>query len=216
MPQSIEISIAARPDEWSTALCDCCSEPGGRDNCTRTLCILIFVQLHCPRFIVSSFSITGCYTGCCPSCALGRLAELHSDGDFLCAGNSCGLCFLHWTFAALPCLVGFILFMPLGGLFAWLVTLPVRMGIREKYGIAGNPCFDCLVVTFCETCATCQQYRESVIRGTKPGSALTRSTSPIQMATVVAQPFEKRAHRKPHVPKRERSISEVNSPFDFD
>lgn len=53
-------------------------------------------------------------------------------------------------------------------MLAWLITLPVRFGIRKKYGIVGNPCYDCLVVTFCETCATCQQFRESKIRGAKP------------------------------------------------
>ncbi len=66
-----------------------------------------------------------------------------------------------------------------------MYTLPIRLGIRKKYGIQGNCCVDCLATAFCETCATCQEHRESKIRlAAKGGAPCSEITD-----AVIAQPI---------------------------
>ena len=39
-----------------------------------------------------------------------------------------------------------------------------RRDIRQKYGIPGNGCGDCMVVAFCPCCALVQEEKEVCIR----------------------------------------------------
>jgi len=50
----------------------------------------------------------------------------------------------------------------------WCCACKARMGIREKYGIPGNPIIDCLALWFCPFCAIAQQTQELRARGAKP------------------------------------------------
>jgi Cys-rich protein (TIGR01571 family) len=41
-----------------------------------------------------------------------------------------------------------------------IVGCYVRGGIRDKYGVNGNGCFDCCLHYFCTPCVMCQEYEE--------------------------------------------------------
>jgi len=113
---------------WSTALCDCCAQPGG---CRRSL-----------------------YTCACHACAFGDLAVASPAQAFPFAGPD------GWAKAcvAFPC-------FPLLGCMA-------RSGLRREYTLAGDPMLDLWVSMYCSCCATCQAYREVLIRRAAAEAAL--------------------------------------------
>jgi hypothetical protein len=55
-----------------------------------------------------------------------------------------------------------------------------RRILRLRYGLAEEPCDDCLVITCCAPCAVCQAARELKIRKDMPGEYFSlKTTAPI-------------------------------------
>nr|XP_032833193.1 cornifelin-like [Petromyzon marinus] len=48
-------------------------------------------------------------------------------------------------------------------------SMALRTAIRERYHIQGSICDDCVMLTFCFCCATCQMAREIKHQTTQPG-----------------------------------------------
>ncbi|EFJ51224.1 hypothetical protein VOLCADRAFT_103596 [Volvox carteri f. nagariensis] len=85
------------------------------------------------------------YTWCCPYCAFG--SEVAKLGPEVCCGGNCyGACLAYYCLFSL----GLCCFM----------HMSVRGHIRQKYGINGNGCNDCLLTMCCPLCAICQETRE--------------------------------------------------------
>ncbi|KAM3868521.1 cornifelin homolog B-like [Diretmus argenteus] len=57
---------------------------------------------------------------------------------------------------------GQCLCLPLLDIFGLIppVTMTIRVSLRQRYGIKGNVCCDCLCATFCRSCVWCQMSRE--------------------------------------------------------
>ncbi|GFR45477.1 hypothetical protein Agub_g6878 [Astrephomene gubernaculifera] len=90
------------------------------------------------------------YTFLCTPCSFGQVVARMPPQ--VCCGGSCyGACFAYSLLAecGLCC----------------AMHIPARMWLREKYGIPGDCCTDCLYTTFCPCCAICQEHRELLIRG---------------------------------------------------
>ncbi|GIL81802.1 hypothetical protein Vretimale_1405 [Volvox reticuliferus] len=91
------------------------------------------------------------YAWCCPCCAYGSEVEKLGAGEVVCGGNCYGACLCYY----LTSLIGVCCILHMG----------TRSRIREKYGIAGSSCNDCLLTMCCPLCAICQETREVTKRG---------------------------------------------------
>lgn len=92
-----------------------------------------------------------CLTCCCPCITFGRIAEITDSGS-----TSCGVS--GALYAVLAYFTG----------CACCYSCLYRTKLRNKFNLKENPCGDCLVHWFCETCALCQEYRELKNRGFDP------------------------------------------------
>ncbi|XVE85446.1 hypothetical protein DITRI_Ditri17bG0091800 [Diplodiscus trichospermus] len=91
---------------------------------------------------------TCCLAWWCPCVAFGRIAQIADNGS-----TSCG------TSGAL-----YTLIVLLTGRGCWLSCF-YRTKMRKQYMLKGGGCGDCMLHTFCETCALTQEYRELENRG---------------------------------------------------
>ncbi|XP_029437768.1 cornifelin homolog B-like [Rhinatrema bivittatum] len=84
--------------------------------------------------------------------------------------DDCGVCcFAFWCFPCFMCKTadeyGECLCLPLLDMLATgygcsAITMAMRSGMRERYGIKGSICNDCCIVYWCYSCAWCQMSRE--------------------------------------------------------
>ncbi|KXZ50627.1 hypothetical protein GPECTOR_15g311 [Gonium pectorale] len=79
------------------------------------------------------------------------------DQNVICGGNCVGACAAYTGLYLLG--------------FPCLLQMMSRHNLRMKYGIAGDPCGDFCISWCCAACGMCQEYRELVLRGHKPGGA---------------------------------------------
>uniref|UniRef100_A0A673I9B8 Plac8 onzin related protein 5 n=1 Tax=Sinocyclocheilus rhinocerous TaxID=307959 RepID=A0A673I9B8_9TELE len=79
-------------------------------------------------------------------------------------------CFSFWCFPCFACATarkhGECLCLPLLDGFGCIppITMAMRVSVRNRYGIQGTICNDCLYSTFCGVCAWCQMSREMNVR----------------------------------------------------
>ncbi|XP_072302079.1 cornifelin homolog B-like [Eucyclogobius newberryi] len=73
------------------------------------------------------------------------------------------------AFWCLPCFAcrtskkyGECLCLPLLDMFGFIppIAMSMRVSMRQRYGIRGNMCRDCLFTFFCYSCSWCQMSRE--------------------------------------------------------
>ncbi|KAM9846757.1 cornifelin homolog B-like [Aulostomus maculatus] len=75
-------------------------------------------------------------------------------------------CFAYWCFPCFTCYTtkeyGQCLCLPLLDYFGLIppISLSMRVSMRQRYGIKGTICKDCLYSTFCTPCSWCQMSRE--------------------------------------------------------
>ncbi|CCW61691.1 unnamed protein product [Phytomonas sp. EM1] len=62
--------------------------------------------------------------------------------------------------------------------FSFSYLFMLRRSIRERYGIKGHMCTDCLSVLFCGCCALQQQLLEMTSQGSFPGATLYKNPTP--------------------------------------
>ncbi|TRZ00254.1 hypothetical protein DNTS_003710 [Danionella cerebrum] len=76
----------------------------------------------------------------------------------------CFACWCYWCFACIQSRnYGEPLCFPLldmcGGVIP-PITMSIRSSMRQRYGIQGSMCDDCVMTTFCRPCVWCQMSRE--------------------------------------------------------
>ncbi|XP_041865364.1 cornifelin homolog B-like [Melanotaenia boesemani] len=88
-------------------------------------------------------------------------------GPFDCLDDLPSCCFAFWCCPCFACKTsseyGQPLCLPLLEIFAGFIppiTLAMRVSMRERYGIRGTMCMDCVCATFCTSCTWCQMSRE--------------------------------------------------------
>ncbi|GIL48754.1 hypothetical protein Vafri_5192 [Volvox africanus] len=105
-----------------------------------------------------SFCLYACF---CTVCAYGRNVELMEPGELVFFGGNCAAAccsyYLVNLFTGCPCMLHML----------------ARGYIREKYNIPGDSFEDILITWCCIPCALCQEHRELIIRGHKPGGTCT-------------------------------------------
>ncbi|KAM4545459.1 cornifelin homolog B [Odontesthes bonariensis] len=76
-------------------------------------------------------------------------------------------CFAFWCCPCFACFTsrdyGEPLCLPLLEIFSGLIpaiTMSMRVSMRQRYGIRGSMCMDCVYSTFCAGCTWCQMSRE--------------------------------------------------------
>ncbi|XP_075878554.1 cornifelin homolog B-like [Nelusetta ayraudi] len=75
-------------------------------------------------------------------------------------------CFAFWCFPCFACVTtkryGQCLCLPLLDCFGFIpaISLSMRVSMRQRYGIKGDMCNDCLCASFCNACSWCQMSRE--------------------------------------------------------
>ncbi|XP_030293044.1 cornifelin homolog B [Sparus aurata] len=76
-------------------------------------------------------------------------------------------CFAFWCCPCFACITtrdyGECLCLPLLEIFGGLIppiTMSMRVSMRQRYGIRGTMCRDCVYSTFCTSCSWCQMSRE--------------------------------------------------------
>uniref|UniRef100_A0A3Q4BGR2 Uncharacterized protein n=1 Tax=Mola mola TaxID=94237 RepID=A0A3Q4BGR2_MOLML len=78
----------------------------------------------------------------------------------------CECCFAFWCFPCFACITardaGECLCLPLLDSFGAIppITTALRVSIRQRYGIEGTICKDCVYSFFCGPCSWCQIARE--------------------------------------------------------
>lgn len=119
--------------QWSSGLCDCCSNP---------VC---------------------CTACCCPCCIYGQIAAALSPEETPCGGNYCGACCCFYTLYAaaqgIDALFALSLGLHVGTIvcpLSIIIHCPTRGAIRRRYNIQGDAGEDCLVVWCCMCCALAQ------------------------------------------------------------
>ncbi|XP_023652317.1 cornifelin homolog [Paramormyrops kingsleyae] len=109
--------------------------------------------------------------------------SVHSDqwstGIFDCLDDMSVCCAAYWCFPCFTCKTaadfGECLCLPLVDIMNISlqmsgipcvppVSLALRVGVRNRFGIRGDICSDCMYVTFCNMCSWCQIAREMKIR----------------------------------------------------
>ncbi|XP_072230761.1 cornifelin homolog B [Leuresthes tenuis] len=76
-------------------------------------------------------------------------------------------CFAFWCCPCFACITsrdyGEPLCLPMLDIFGGTIppiTMSMRVSMRQRYGIRGSMCMDCLFSTFCTACTWCQMSRE--------------------------------------------------------
>ncbi|KAJ8408935.1 hypothetical protein AAFF_G00247530 [Aldrovandia affinis] len=89
-----------------------------------------------------------------------------SSGICDCWDDKAECCFAFWCCPCFACKISRAydqcLCLPLLDIFGIVpgATLPMRVSMRQHYGINGTICNDCLYTTFCKPCSWCQMSRE--------------------------------------------------------
>ncbi|XP_028284686.1 cornifelin homolog A-like [Parambassis ranga] len=89
-----------------------------------------------------------------------------SSGICDCCQDLPQCCFAFWCFPCFACMTarkaGECLCLPLLESFGCIppITLALRVSIRQRYGIEGSICKDCVYTYFCGPCTWCQIARE--------------------------------------------------------
>ncbi|XP_055064860.1 cornifelin homolog B [Misgurnus anguillicaudatus] len=97
---------------------------------------------------------------------ISRESDKWGSGVCDCCDDVPECCFgfwCHWCFAcAKTKRFGECLCLPLLDLCGIVppITLSMRVLMRNRYGIKGTVCNDCLMATFCRACVWCQMSRE--------------------------------------------------------
>ncbi|KAG9335532.1 hypothetical protein JZ751_004559 [Albula glossodonta] len=87
-----------------------------------------------------------------------------------CWDDKANCCFACWCFPCFACMTareyGQCLCLPLLDACGIVppVTFAIRVSMRERYGITGTMCNDCLYATCCRPCSWCQMSREMKMR----------------------------------------------------
>ncbi|XP_051974002.1 cornifelin homolog B [Xyrauchen texanus] len=87
-----------------------------------------------------------------------------------CCDNVPECCFAFWCFWCFTCTKakehGECLCLPLLDVCGTTppITLAMRVSMRNRYGIKGTICNDCVLATFCRPCVWCQLSREMKAR----------------------------------------------------
>ncbi|KAM5553228.1 cell number regulator 7-like [Rosa sericea] len=108
-------------------------------------------------------------TTCCITCFLpcitfGQIAETVDEGRTSCFAQS----IVYGLLMTVQC--------------HWLYSCMYRDKLRKKFGLAEEPCCDCLVNFCCEPCALCQEHAELKSRGFNPSKGwIGPPTSPPHM-----------------------------------
>ncbi|KAF3432143.1 hypothetical protein FNV43_RR26882 [Rhamnella rubrinervis] len=89
-----------------------------------------------------------CITCWCPCVTFGQIAEIVDKGSSSCGVNGA----LYTLIYCVTC-------------FGCLYSCFYRSKMRQEYALKEDPCGDCCVHCFCESCALCQEYRELQNRG---------------------------------------------------
>ncbi|XP_051767312.1 cornifelin homolog B [Ctenopharyngodon idella] len=102
------------------------------------------------------------------------MVSRHSDqwgsGTFDCCDDMSECCFAFWCLPCFTCIkaknYGECLCLPLLDFFGCVppITMSIRVSMRQRYGIKGDMCNDCLLVTCCRACVWCQMSREMKAR----------------------------------------------------
>lgn len=75
-------------------------------------------------------------------------------------------CFAFWCCPCFACRItkryGQCLCLPLLDIFGCIppITMSMRVSMRQRYGIRGDMCHDCVYAFFCTPCTWCQMSRE--------------------------------------------------------
>ncbi|KAM3869083.1 cornifelin homolog B-like [Diretmus argenteus] len=84
-----------------------------------------------------------------------------------CFDDMAECCFAFWCCPCFACITtkayGQCLCLPLLEMFGGFIppiTMSMRVSMRERYGINGTMCNDCVYATCCPACAWCQMSRE--------------------------------------------------------
>uniref|UniRef100_A0A3Q0RNF7 Plac8 onzin related protein 2 n=1 Tax=Amphilophus citrinellus TaxID=61819 RepID=A0A3Q0RNF7_AMPCI len=83
-----------------------------------------------------------------------------------CCEDTKQCCFACWCCPCFACKTtkefGQCLCLPVLDVFGCIrpITMSIRVSIRQRYGIKGNLCIDCLCSTFCVPCVWCQMATE--------------------------------------------------------
>ncbi|XP_028322583.1 cornifelin homolog B-like [Gouania willdenowi] len=84
-----------------------------------------------------------------------------------CCDNVPECCFAYWCFPCFACTTsreyGEALCLPLAEYLGFAfpaVTMSMRVSMRQRYGIRGTMCNDCVLSCFCGPCLWCQMSRE--------------------------------------------------------
>ncbi|KAM9827374.1 cornifelin homolog A-like [Neosynchiropus ocellatus] len=94
------------------------------------------------------------------------IAHEWSSGICDCFKDLPQCCFAFWCFPCFACKTareaGECLCLPLLDSFGIIppITLSVRVSVRQRYGIEGTICKDCVCAFFCGPCSWCQIARE--------------------------------------------------------
>lgn len=89
-----------------------------------------------------------CITCWCPCITFGQVAEIVDKGSSSCGANGA-------LYTLIACVTGCSCFY----------SCFYRTKMRQQYMLKEQPCGDCLLHCFCESCALCQEYRELKNRG---------------------------------------------------
>ncbi|XP_018599896.1 cornifelin homolog B-like [Scleropages formosus] len=93
-----------------------------------------------------------------------------SSGICDCCNDIGECCCAFWCFPCYACKVskdhGECLCLPLLDFLGFIppVSLAMRVSVRQRYGITGSICNDCLYSVFCTACSWCQISREMKAR----------------------------------------------------
>ncbi|KXZ43758.1 hypothetical protein GPECTOR_81g208 [Gonium pectorale] len=106
-------------------------------------------------------------------------------GEVCCGANSCGACCCFYMLGGfVPTITAALFLVPVPLSCSCFVHTGSRGWIRQKYGIPGTCCGDCLITTFCIPCALCQEHRELVIRGMGVGGVEMQRVAPAPIVVV--------------------------------
>uniref|UniRef100_H3BWL4 Plac8 onzin related protein 4 n=1 Tax=Tetraodon nigroviridis TaxID=99883 RepID=H3BWL4_TETNG len=89
-----------------------------------------------------------------------------SSGICDCFSDLPSCCFSFWCFPCFACITareaGECLCLPLLDSFGTIppITTALRVSVRQRYGIEGSICNDCVYACFCGPCSWCQISRE--------------------------------------------------------
>ncbi|XP_030602703.1 cornifelin-like [Archocentrus centrarchus] len=90
-----------------------------------------------------------------------------SSGICDCCDDVPECCFGFWCCPCFACKTsrnyGEPLCLPLLEIFSGMIpaiTMSMRVSMRQRYGIRGTMCRDCVLATFCPACSWCQISRE--------------------------------------------------------